>query len=88
MNIPYKILSDALHNVATKKLDQEAWFPNSGAYRELVCCNNNRMLGVKYGQTKKKYASAEYCHMLNATMHAEERVICVFPEVNQTETGL
>lgn len=30
----------------------------------------------------------EYCHMLNATMCAVTRVICVLLEQNQTETGV
>merc|ERR1712109_153060 len=66
LNIPYRIVcivSGALNNAAAKKLDLEAWFPGSGAFRE-------------------------YCHMLNATMCAVTRVICVLLEQNQTETGI
>jgi len=48
----------ALNNAAAKKLDLEAWFPGSGAFRELVSCSNcldyqARRLKVRYGQTKK-----------------------------------
>lgn len=48
----------ALNNAAAKKLDLEAWFPASGAFRELVSCSNctdyqARRLRVRYGQTKK-----------------------------------
>ena len=48
----------ALNNAAAKKLDLEAWFPSSGAFRELVSCSNctdyqARRLRVRYGQTKK-----------------------------------
>ena len=32
--------------------------------------------------------STEYCHMLNGTMCAVTRVICVLLELNQTETGI
>ena len=32
--------------------------------------------------------STEYCHMLNGTMCAVTRVICVLLELNQTETGV
>lgn len=51
-------LSGALNNAASKKLDLEAWFPASGAFRELVSCSNcldyqARRLKVRYGQTKK-----------------------------------
>jgi len=96
LNIPYRIVcivSGALNNAAAKKLDLEAWFPGSGAFRELVSCSNcldyqARRLRVRYGQTKKMNASTEYCHMLNATMCAVTRVICVLLEMNQTETGI
>lgn len=47
-----------LNNAAAKKLDLEAWFPGSGAFRELVSCSNctdyqSRRLQIRYGQTKK-----------------------------------
>jgi len=96
LNIPYRIVcivSGALNNAAAKKLDLEAWFPGSKAFRELVSCSNcldyqARRLRIRYGQTKKMNASTEYCHMLNATMCAVTRVICVLLECNQTETGV
>merc|ERR1712025_789342 len=95
LNIPYRIVcivSGALNNAAAKKLDLEAWFPGSGAFRELVSCSNcldyqARRLRVKYGETKKM-TGTEYCHMLNATMCAVTRVICVLLEQNQTESGV
>ena len=43
LNIPYRIVnivSGALNHAASKKLDLEAWFPGSGAFRELVSCSN------------------------------------------------
>merc|ERR1719297_311588 len=96
LGIPYRIVaivSGALNNAAAKKLDLEAWFPGSGAFRELVSCSNcldyqARRLRVRYGQTKKMNSATEYCHMLNATMCAVTRVICVLLEMNQTETGI
>merc|ERR1719431_1834005 len=96
LNIPYRIVcivSGALNNAAAKKLDLEAWFPGSGAFRELVSCSNcldyqARRLRVRYGQVKKMNQATEYCHMLNATMCAVTRVICVLLEMNQTETGI
>ena len=50
-----------LNNAAAKKLDLEAWFPGSGAFRELVSCSNctdyqSRRLQIRYGQTKKMNA--------------------------------
>merc|ERR1719145_269021 len=96
LNIPYRIVcivSGALNNAAAKKLDLEAWFPGSGAFRELVSCSNcldyqARRLRVRYGQTKKMNQATEYCHMLNGTMCAVTRVICVLMEMNQTESGI
>ncbi|XP_024937076.1 serine--tRNA ligase, cytoplasmic isoform X2 [Cephus cinctus] len=96
LNIPYRIVnivSGALNHAASKKLDLEAWFPGSTAFRELVSCSNcldyqARRLHVRYGQTKKMNATTDYCHMLNATMCAVTRVICAILEVNQTETGI
>lgn len=48
----------ALNHAASKKLDLEAWFPGSAAFRELVSCSNcldyqARRLRIRYGQTKK-----------------------------------
>ena len=48
----------ALNDAAAKKFDLEAWFPGSGAFRELVSCSNctdyqARNLQVRFGQTKK-----------------------------------
>ncbi|CAH0550668.1 unnamed protein product [Brassicogethes aeneus] len=96
LGIPYRvvnIVSGALNNAAAKKLDLEAWFPGSGAYRELVSCSNcleyqARRLLVRYGQTKKMNATTDYVHMLNATMCAATRVICAILENYQTETGV
>lgn len=96
LEIPYRvvnIVSGELNNAASKKYDIEAWFPASGAFRELVSCSNcldyqSRRLQVRYGQTKKMNANVDYVHMLNATMCAVTRVICVILENNQTETGV
>jgi len=96
LNIPYRIVnivSGALNHAAAKKLDLEAWFCGSGAFRELVSCSNcldyqARRLLVRYGQTKKMNASVDFVHMLNATMCATTRVICAILETHQTETGV
>ncbi|KAG8188010.1 hypothetical protein JTE90_009886 [Oedothorax gibbosus] len=96
LGIPYRvvnIVSGELNNAASKKHDIEAWFPGSGAFRELVSCSNcldyqSRRLQVRYGQTKKMNAQVDYVHMLNATMCATTRVICVILENYQTETGV
>ncbi|XP_017151943.1 serine--tRNA ligase, cytoplasmic [Drosophila miranda] len=96
LGIPYRvvnIVSGALNHAASKKLDLEAWFGGSGAYRELVSCSNcldyqARRLLVRFGQTKKMNAAVDYVHMLNATMCAATRVICAILETHQTETGI
>ncbi|XP_065167311.1 serine--tRNA ligase, cytoplasmic [Atheta coriaria] len=96
LEIPYRIVnivSGALNHAASKKLDLEAWFPGSNAFRELVSCSNcleyqARRLLVRYGQTKKMNEATNYVHMLNATMCAATRVICAILEVHQTEEGI
>ncbi|KAL4226009.1 Serine--tRNA ligase [Mactra antiquata] len=96
LGIPYRIVnivSGALNNAAAKKLDLEAWFPGSGAFRELVSCSNcldyqARRLKVRYGQTRKMNQEAEYVHMLNATMCATTRTICAILENNQVDDGV
>lgn len=63
------------------KYDLEAWFPGSGAFRELVSCSNctdyqARRLQVRFGQTKKmqekvwKSKHITYNIILNETFHA------------------
>lgn len=96
LGIPYRIVnivSGALNHAASKKLDLEAWFPGSGAFRELVSCSNcldyqARRLKVRYGQVKKMNQEADYVHMLNATMCATTRTICAILENNQVEDGV
>ena len=73
LGLPYQvvnIVSGALNLAAAKKNDVEAWFPGSGAFRELVSCSNctdyqARRLNIRYGQSKKMNARTEFVHMLN-----------------------
>lgn len=96
LGIPYRIVnivSGALNNAASMKYDLEAWFPGSKAFRELVSVSNcldyqARRLGVRYGQTKKLSGPTEYVHMLNGTMCATTRTVCVLLELNQTPEGI
>ena len=96
LGIPYRVVticSGALNNAAAKKYDLEAWFPGSGAFRELVSASNcldyqSRRLRIRYGQTKKMNQEVEYVHMLNATMCATTRTICAILENYQTEDGI
>jgi seryl-tRNA synthetase len=88
LGLPYQvvtIVSGALNLAAAKKNDVEAWFPGSGAFRELVSCSNctdyqARRLKVRFGKTKKLNAKAEYVHMLNSTLCATTRTICCILE--------
>ena len=63
------LVSGELNNAAAKKLDLEAWFPGSGAFRELVSCSNctdyqSRRLQIRYGQTKKMNTQVQcFCHL-------------------------
>ena len=69
LDIPYRvvnIVSGELNNAAAKKLDLEAWFPGSGAFRELVSCSNctdyqSRRLQIRYGKTKKMNTQVSGC---------------------------
>ncbi len=96
LGLPYQVItivSGALNNAAAKKYDLEAWFPGSGAFRELVSCSNctdyqSRRLRIRYGQTKKMNQEVEYVHMLNATMCATTRTICAILENYQVEDGV
>ena len=96
LGLPYQVItivSGALNNAAAKKYDLEAWFPGSGAFRELVSCSNctdyqSRRLRIRYGQTKKMNQEVEYVHMLNATMCATSRTICCILENYQTDDGV
>ena len=86
LEIPYRVVcicSGALNNAAAKKLDLEAWFPSSGAYRELVSCSNcldyqARRLRVRYGQTKKMNQAVK--NALNPSKSSEIFIFsCFFP---------
>eukprot|EP00052_Salpingoeca_macrocollata_P030868 m.321200 g.321200 ORF g.321200 m.321200 type:complete len:504 (+) comp25113_c0_seq1:160-1671(+) len=88
LGLPYRvvnIVSGALNLAASKKLDLEAWFPGSKAFRELVSCSNctdyqSRRLQIRFGLSKKLDSKAEYVHMLNSTLCATTRVICCILE--------
>ncbi|KAE9552608.1 hypothetical protein FO519_004190 [Halicephalobus sp. NKZ332] len=96
LELPYHvvaIVSGELNNAASKKLDLEAWFPGSGAFRELVSCSNcldyqARRLKVRFGQSKSLNEEMQFVHMLNATMCATTRVMCALLENHQVEDGI
>eukprot|EP00736_Rhodelphis_marinus_P006838 Rmarinus@m.12141 len=97
LEIPYRVVnicSGALNNAAAQKLDLEASFPSSKAFRELVSCSNctdyqARRLETRFGKTKKMgEREKKYVHMLNATLCATERALCCVVENYQTEEGV
>jgi seryl-tRNA synthetase len=96
LGLPFRVVnicSGALNDAAAKKYDLEAWFPASGAYRELVSASNctdfqSRRLEARCGTKKMGATEKKYVHMLNSTLAATSRVICCILENCQTDTGI
>ena len=94
LEIPYQvvaIVSGALNNAASKKLDLEAWFPFQSEYKELVSCSNctdyqSRELDIRYGPKPLPGSKKPYVHALNSTLCATERALCCVLENYQEET--
>ena len=84
------IVSSALNDNAAIKYDLEAWFPGSGAYRELVSCTNCKDYQARKTKTRVGRAGAGdsvTLHTLNSTAIATERTICCILENYQQEDG-
>ncbi|KAH6603368.1 seryl-trna synthetase [Trichoderma cornu-damae] len=96
LGLPYQvvaIVSGALNDAASKKLDLEAWFPFQGEYKELVSCSNctdyqSRALEIRCGTKTQTDIKKKYVHCLNSTLCATTRTLCCILENYQTETGL
>ncbi|KAI9722089.1 MAG: Cytosolic seryl-tRNA synthetase [Chrysothrix sp. TS-e1954] len=101
LGLPYQvvaIVSGALNNAASKKLDLEAWFPFQGEYKELVSCSNctdyqTRELEIRYGPKQQGVGGGDrskkvYVHALNATLCATQRALCCVLENYQQEDGV
>lgn len=94
LGLPYQvvaIVSGALNDAASKKLDLEAWFPFQGEYKELVSCSNctdyqSRALEIRCGTKAQTDAKKQYAHCLNSTLCATSRTMCCILENFQTET--
>lgn len=80
------IVSGALNNAAAKKYDIEGWFPGSETYRELVSCSNTTDYFSR--RLNCKNSKGELCHMLNSTLYANTRTMCLILEMGQTESGI
>ncbi|KAL2114595.1 hypothetical protein VUR80DRAFT_4578 [Thermomyces stellatus] len=95
LGVPYRIVSivsGALNNAASKKLDLEAWFPYQGEYKELVSCSNctdyqSRALEIRFGAKTQTDVKKSYVHCLNGTLCATTRTLCCLLENFQTEEG-
>ena len=93
LGLPYQIIaivSSALNDNAAIKYDLEAWFPGSGAFRELVSCTNCKDYQAR--KTKTRYGragsgAAQILHTLNSTAIATERTICCILENYQQADG-
>eukprot|EP01010_Urceolus_cornutus_P003374 NODE_468_length_1643_cov_199.703262_g353_i0.p1 GENE.NODE_468_length_1643_cov_199.703262_g353_i0~~NODE_468_length_1643_cov_199.703262_g353_i0.p1 ORF type:complete len:471 (+),score=133.45 NODE_468_length_1643_cov_199.703262_g353_i0:191-1603(+) len=98
LGIPYRvvrIVAGALNDAAAMKLDLEAYFCSSSTYRELVSCSNctdfqSRRLSARMGTGKSagQKQAKEHVHMLNSTLCAITRAMCVICETYQTEEGI
>ena len=93
LGLPYQVIaivSSALNDNAAIKYDLEAWFPGSGAFRELVSCTNCKDYQAR--KTKTRYGragsgDAQILHTLNSTAIATERTICCILENYQQKDG-
>lgn len=97
LEIPYRvvnIVSGELNNAAIKKYDLEGYFPASyKEYRELVSCSNctdyqARAMEVRCGSKKAGEREKRYVHMLNSTLAACTRTMCIILENFQTPSGV
>ena len=93
LGLPYQIIaivSSALNDNAAIKYDLEAWFPGSGAFRELVSCTNCKDYQAR--KTKTRFGRAgsgdsQTLHTLNSTAIATERTMCCILENYQQADG-
>lgn len=81
------IVSGALNLAAAQKYDLEAWFPGSKFYGELVSCSNVTDYFSKKINSKI-LENGDYVHMLNCTLVANTRTICILMETYQTDYGM
>ena len=93
LGLPYQIIaivSSALNDNAAIKYDLEAWFPGSGAFRELVSCTNCKDYQARKTKTRFGRAGsgdAQTLHTLNSTAIATERTMCCILENYQQADG-
>ena len=91
LEIPFRVIvlgSEDTGRVPVKTIDLEGWFPSQNCYRELGSCSNcsdyqARRSNIKY-QDKNEL---KFCHTLNNTAIATERMITCLAENNQQKDG-
>ena len=96
LGLPYQlvaIVSGALNDAASKKIDLEAWFPFQKEYKELVSCSNctdyqSRALEIRCGSKTQSDKTKKYVHCLNGTLCATSRTLCCILENYQTDEVL
>ena len=97
LNIPYRVVAICgkdLNSATSLKYDIEAWFPSSRSYREVVSCSNctdylSRALDIRCGSKKMiDHGRKIFCHMVNSTLCAVQRLLCVMLETFQSEDGV
>jgi len=94
LGIPYRVISivsGALNNAAAAKYDLEGYFPASNTFRELVSCSNCTDYQARAMETRLQNhdtKSKQYVHMLNSTLCATTRTLCILCELGQTDTGI
>jgi len=94
LGIPYRVISivsGALNNAASAKYDLEGYFPASNTFRELVSCSNCTDYQARAMETRlqtNEPRDKQYVHMLNSTLCATTRTLCILCELGQTDTGI
>ncbi|MEN2498485.1 MAG: hypothetical protein MHMPM18_002775 [Marteilia pararefringens] len=94
LQIPFRIVSivsKELNNAAALKYDFEGYFPGTNSFKELVSCSSctdyqSRGANIRYGVSGS--AKAPFIHMLNSTLCAITRTMCILLEINQTDKGV
>ena len=94
LGIPYRVISivsGALNNAAAAKYDLEGYFPASNTFRELVSCSNCTDYQARSMETRLQTndpKDKKYVHMLNSTLCATTRTLCILCELGQTADGI
>lgn len=77
-------------NNATAKYDSEGYFSGlKNTFRKLVSCSNCTDYQARAMETRlANKETKEFVHMLNSTLCATTRTLCILCELGQTDTGI